>query len=288
MKVVIFGAGLSGPRYAPKILEQGHEILCFVDNDTAKQGKTITLESAGRGQMLTYEIKPPQILLELHFDKVLVSTYMCHREVVQQLESELKIPSHKIDISLVTARSTARHTFLENFAKVAKERNLAGDVAECGVYRGEFARLINMHFPSKKFYLFDTFESFAAKDMEREIPEVQSFLHVFINTSVELVLSKMPYAQNCIVRKGWFPQTAKGLEDERFCFVSLDTDLCYPILAGLEFFYPRLVSGGVILVDDYFDPLFQGVLQAVNEFASKNHVSFVPIGDSASIALTKG
>ena len=63
MKVVIFGAGLSGPRYAPKILEQGHEILCFVDNDTAKQGKTITLESAGGGQMLAYEIKPPQICL---------------------------------------------------------------------------------------------------------------------------------------------------------------------------------------------------------------------------------
>ncbi len=50
MKVVIFGAGLSGPRYAPMVLQQGHEILCFVDNDPAKQGKTITLEIGGGGQ----------------------------------------------------------------------------------------------------------------------------------------------------------------------------------------------------------------------------------------------
>ncbi|MDE7317859.1 MAG: TylF/MycF family methyltransferase [Helicobacter sp.] len=213
---------------------------------------------------------------------------MCHREVVQQLESELKIPSHKIDTSFVSARSNARHAFLREFAQIALERNLAGDVAECGVYRGEFARLINLHFPTKKLYLFDTFESFAPQDLEREIPEIQKCAQLFANTSVPLVLSKMQHVQNCIVHKGWFPQTTKGLEDERFCFVSLDTDLYEPILAGLEFFYPRLVSGGVILVDDYFDPSFRGAKQAINDFAQKHHVVFVPIGDSSSIVFVKG
>ena len=54
MKVIIFGAGMAGQRNIPTILEQGHEILCFADNDTAKQGKTITLESAGGGQKFVY------------------------------------------------------------------------------------------------------------------------------------------------------------------------------------------------------------------------------------------
>ncbi|MDE6978189.1 MAG: hypothetical protein K2O85_01300 [Helicobacter sp.] len=49
MKVIIFGAGMAGQRNIPTILEQGHEILCFADNDTAKQGKTIALEPAGGG-----------------------------------------------------------------------------------------------------------------------------------------------------------------------------------------------------------------------------------------------
>lgn len=49
MKVIIFGAGMAGRRNIPAILEQGHEILCFADNDMAKQGKTIALEPAGGG-----------------------------------------------------------------------------------------------------------------------------------------------------------------------------------------------------------------------------------------------
>ena len=48
-KVIIFGAGTAAPRCLRYALEQGHEILCFLDNDPAKQGKTIALESAGGG-----------------------------------------------------------------------------------------------------------------------------------------------------------------------------------------------------------------------------------------------
>ena len=48
-KVIIFGAGTAALRCLRYALEQGHEILCFLDNDPAKQGKTIALESAGGG-----------------------------------------------------------------------------------------------------------------------------------------------------------------------------------------------------------------------------------------------
>ena len=95
----------------------------------------------------------------------------------------------------------------------------------------------------------------------------------------------MPHVEQCIVKKGWFPETAKGLENERFCFVSLDTDLYDPILAGLEFFYPRMVNGGVILIDDYFDKLTIGVAKAVESFCAQNHISFAPIGDGFSVVV---
>lgn len=86
---------------------------------------------------------------------------------------------------------------------------------------------------------------------------------------------------------GYFPDTAVGLDDEKFCFVSLDADLYEPIKAGLEFFYPKMISGGVILVQDYYDEIFTGVKKAVNEFAKKHKIFFVPIGDDISVAIQK-
>ena len=59
------------------------------------------------------------------------------------------------------------------------------------------------------------------------------------DTSVEFVLENIGYRANCIIRKGWFPETTTGLENEKFAFVHLDTDLYKPILAGLKFFGPE-------------------------------------------------
>jgi len=41
---------------------------------------------------------------------------------------------------------------------------------------------------------------------------------------MKLVLNKMKYPENVIFKKGWFPDTAKELED-RFTFVNLDMDI---------------------------------------------------------------
>ena len=99
------------------------------------------------------------------------------------------------------------------------------------------------------------------------------------DTSVELVLSNMAYRSNAIIRKGYFPETAIGLEDERFAFVSLDTDLYKPIMAGLEFFYPRMTGGGVIFVDDLGHPELPGVRKAVIEFCKKEKIGYISISD---------
>jgi len=53
---------------------------------------------------------------------------------------------------------------------------------------------------------------------------------------------------------GVFPDTARGLEDERFSFVHLDLDLEPSTRDALEFFHPRLLPGGIIVADDYADP----------------------------------
>ena len=46
----------------------------------------------------------------------------------------------------------------------------------------------------------------------------------------------MPFPDHCIPVKGFFPESAKGIEDS-FVLVSLDADLYDPIYAGLHFFF---------------------------------------------------
>ena len=53
---------------------------------------------------------------------------------------------------------------------------------------------------------------------------------------------------------------------EKFCFASLDCDIYESYKECLEFFYPRLVPGGVVLFDEYNDPPWPGCNKAVDEF----------------------
>jgi O-methyltransferase len=184
---------------------------------------------------------------------------------------------------LISVPKVTNYIRLSNFELVVAEiqaRNLTGDVAEVGVYKGNFAKYINAAFPEKKLYLFDTFEGFDAKDIEVE--KNNNFSdggQDFANTSVELVLSKMTNRDNCIVKKGYFPESLNGLEAE-FCFVSLDPDLYKPIYDGLTYFYPRLQKGGYIFIHDYNNDAYPGAKQAVKDYCLVNNIPWVPITDN--------
>ena len=65
---------------------------------------------------------------------------------------------------------------------------------------------------------------------------------------------------------GCFPDTATGLGDKRFAFVHVDADIYCSVHDACEFFYPRLVPGGVIVFDDYGFPSCPGARAAVDEF----------------------
>lgn len=103
--------------------------------------------------------------------------------------------------------------------------------------------VFNGYFPDRKCYLFDTFEGFSKNDHEFEKERSLLDAENLRDTNVEDVMSIMPHKDMIYVKKGYFPQTAVGIEDT-FCFVNLDMDLYKPILEGLRFFYPQMVLGG--------------------------------------------
>lgn len=174
---------------------------------------------------------------------------------------------------------------LELVAQEIYEKNISGAVAELGVYKGKFARYINQFFPNRKLYLFDTFKGFDNSDIKSEIEKNYSLGDQdFSNTSVKNVLGIMPHPENCVVREGFFPETALGLEEE-FVFVSLDTDLFDPIYNGLTYFYPRLKKGGYIFIHDYNNDNYKGAKMAVRKFCEENDVAYLPLPDSAGSAI---
>jgi O-methyltransferase len=183
-----------------------------------------------------------------------------------------------------------RASTLELLSHEIHGRDVPGACAELGVYRGEFARLVNSLLMDRKLYLFDTFTGFdpAQLDHEKKLGLINPTKD-FKDTDVETVMSAMPNPDVCTVLKGRFPETSVGI-DETFCFVSIDVDLFIPTLEGLRFFYPRLASGGFLMVHDYNNHRnYPGPRAAVEEFCTKGDpIPFVPLCDLyGSVVLRK-
>lgn len=278
-KVIIFGTGSTGERIYEEV-KNLKEVLGFLDNDQLKWGgRYCGLPVFGNAKHVS----------EIFFDKIIVASLTGVYVIRDELLNEC-VPADKIDISYVETQVQARLNFLKDYSSVIDADNVHA-VAEGGVFQGEFAKEINRYFPNARLYLFDTFEGFDERDLAVEVKNNYSekevhHLHI---TTEQMVLDKLPYPQMAIVRKGFFPETAKDLPDEIFTFVNLDFDLYNPILEGLRYFYPRMRKNAVMLVHDYFNPGYKGVAEAVRDYEREIGKSLCkfPIGDHCSIAIAK-
>lgn len=271
-RVIIFCTNGLGELVFHSLDDENVNVIAFSDNDRTKWGK------AWGG----VPIVPPEKITELEYDYIIIAYASYANEIRSQLlgmgVSEEKIILFQENYDGIEWFES-RIALMRKCADIITERGLKGNLAEVGVFRGDFSRLISRYLPSKKMYLFDTFEGFDQRDFQDETSYNEKS-SLFKNTSDEFVVSRMPHPENCIVRKGYFPETAEGIEDE-FCFVSLDTDLYNPILQGLEFFYPRMVKGGYIFVHDFGTMDWSGVKKAVYEFSDKYGAPFFPLLDRA-------
>ncbi|HET7434485.1 MAG TPA: TylF/MycF/NovP-related O-methyltransferase [Thermoanaerobaculia bacterium] len=163
------------------------------------------------------------------------------------------------------------------FDLLAQAVKLDGDLAECGVWEGATlvptALYLRQHRIGKRIHGFDSFVGFdasIAKDLElggAEDPTKR--VGGFSNTSLALVQSKLRRfgVQDVVtLYDGFFKETLPRAADQTFCFVHLDCDIYESYKTTLEFFYPRMVRGGVILLDEYDDPPWPGCNLAVDEF----------------------
>ena len=129
-------------------------------------------------------------------------------------------------------------------------------------------------------YLFDTFEGFRTQDLEVSKDER------FKDTSQTFVENILGDTQNVTFRKGYFPETSVGLEDEKFALVMLDVDLYKPALEVFRFFYPRMVRGGYFFLHDYNSPESDhGISRAAHEYLADKPELLVEIPDYCGSAV---
>ncbi len=158
------------------------------------------------------------------------------------------------------------------------EYKVKGDFAELGVYKGDSAEVLHKMDPTRTIHLFDTFEGFQQKDLNNESGKAATYTeHSFADTTIERVKQRLN-KENFIFHQGSFPESVVGLNDEKYALVNMDVDLYNPTKAGLNYFYPKLSPGGVILVHDY-NTDWPGIMKAVDDFALTINTPIVPLND---------
>ena len=120
-------------------------------------------------------------------------------------------------------------------------------MAEVGVYQGCSAKIISMASGGVPLHLFDTFTGLPAPAAD----EHDRMRTGHYAASLDGVRSFMTGRPDVSFYPGLFPDTTGPVEHRRFSFVHLDVDLKSSTRACLEFFYPRLLPGGVLLTHDY-------------------------------------
>lgn len=247
-----------------------------------------------------HRVFSPERVLEFDFDYVIIAlddTKKGMDKMIAEVHQYLiKFGVDDAKIILQSFKSLEHHMnrfprkeYLVALSELMHRKNIHGDVAECGVYRGWFSSIINECFPDEKLWLFDTFSGFDQRDVLIDTnPAIKAIsdgqFDRFSVTSEDVVKLRCAHRNNLIIRKGYVPDTFEGI-DTKFCFVNLDMDLYAPQLAALRFFSNKMVKGGIILVHDYYNTIFTGTTKAVDEFCADKDIFQYPIGDGLSLAL---
>lgn len=159
--------------------------------------------------------------------------------------------------------------------------DLVGATAECGVYRGASSWLICKNSGGKPHYCFDSFTGLS----EPGEHDGAYWRSGDLASAEEVAQKKLAEFPNVTMLTGWIPERFGEIKDQLFSFVHVDVDLYEPTKESLEFFYPRLVDGGIVLFDDYGFETCPGARKAVDDFMStkREEILHLPTGQGVIV-----
>lgn len=174
-----------------------------------------------------------------------------------------------------------RHFNLYHLAKLAKA--IDGDTAECGVRHGFGSYLIinSLNQPTKIHHLFDSFEGLSeptSMDINPSAPIQWS--KGDLSVPLDEVKNHFVNFKNIKFYKGWIPERFSNVASKNFSLVHIDVDLYEPTKSSLEYFYPKMQKGGIIICDDYGSTSCPGAKLACDEFIADKEEDLIFITTS--------
>ena len=173
--------------------------------------------------------------------------------------------------------SQDRKWTLREYVKLSN--GLSGDLAECGCYVGVSAFFMAQASTHGSLYLFDSFQGLSNPEAaDRAVAEdVMPWAAGDLCTSEEVLRKNLSRYERIEVLKGWIPERFDEIRERKFRLAHIDVDLYKPTRESLEFFYPRIVDGGFIIMDDYGFKNCPGAKRAADEFAEKQGIQILQL-----------
>ena len=186
-----------------------------------------------------------------------------------------------------TMTSPARLTALCDALDYVVEYKIPGDFVECGVWKGGSSmaaalRLLRLGRLDISLYLFDTYEGmtaptahdrsrisgFSAALMLKHAPTHAKLLARAPLEEVQQNMTATGYPEDMIYFvKGPVEKTVPAHAPEQISLLRLDTDWYASTKHELTHLFPRVSSGGVLIIDDYGD--WEGARKATDEYFSE-------------------
>lgn len=130
---------------------------------------------------------------------------------------------------------------------------LEGDFVEAGVNKAAFSASLMKYvkferLKDKTFYLIDTYSGLVESLVDKS--ERAAFKNEYVD-SYQFVVDSFKSYPNVKVIRGVVPDVLPTLNITKIAYLSIDMNCAAPERAALEFFWPKMVKGGIILLDDY-------------------------------------
>lgn len=195
-----------------------------------------------------------------------------------------------------------RETALNLLRYFRYARTLEGRWAECGVFAGTSALALCLAaraeapgFDGAGLHLVDSFEGLSPLGEEDHRSERRADGTTVAvpppaargNFAVPLdrVRDALAEFSGVSFHRGWIPPVLSALPEARWSFVHVDVDLYEPTRACLEYFYPRMTAGGIMLCDDYGTPAFPGARRAWREFCEGAKLGYVALPTGQAVLI---
>ena len=154
-----------------------------------------------------------------------------------------------------------------------------GDLVECGVNKAflSMAAVTYTDFekhPDRQLYLVDTYEGMVA-DLVTE-KDAAAYRRNY-SDCYDFVVESFKGYDNVHVVKGIVPEVLPEVKAEHIAYLSLDMNCAPPEEAALDYFWPHMMSGGVILLDDYGYSGYENQRVVHNAFAAKHGIKVLSL-----------